>query len=520
MSKSDELTYNNPQFKPFQSGNSLCYPSKDYDTLKGGNKSLISTQPGKNMYKTQNLKVDTNLLKKTTMGISYATSAGGSKKSKKMKKGGEVPAEESQSIASVQSGGKSKKSKKMKKGGVTGMPSQFYNGKPIVGTSVNSGHINGVESLATQALASLTNNDNTGVQTGGKSKKSKKMKKGGDVNGNETSYTQSLSSITNNDNSSIQSGGKSKKSKKMKKGGDVDGNETPYTLSLASITNNDNSSVQSGGKSKKSKKMKKGGVTGMPSQFYNGKPIEGASANSGNGVQTSYGIIEPLDAGVGNLAPYNTSKNASKLSMAKTGGDKLIPRISNRPLKIVDGIVNKGARTIQTFFKEYKRAYNKSLIKIQNTKNGLNRLSQGGSKKKKILKGAGGSDFGSTLNSRGPSNAPDTGEKAFRVFNKTGEYIPNSQLAKAAAPILTGGPKVDSVKAFDPTESTFKSLNGGKSAKDKKSKAKAKTSTKAKAKTSTKSKAKTSTKSKSKSKTSTKSKAKASTKSKAKSTKK
>ena len=482
MSKSDELTYNNPQFKPFQSGNSLCYPSKDYVTHKGGNKSLISTQPGKNMYKTQNLKVDTNLLIKTNMGKSYSTSAGGSKKSKKMKKGGvtgmplrfyneksidgasvnsgNVPGVESQvtqALSSLtnndntsgQSGGKNKKSKKMKKGG----------------------EVTGVESQVTQALSSLTNNDNTSGQSGGKNKKSKKMKKGGEVTGIESQVTQALSSLTNNDNTSGQSGGKNKKSKKMKKGGEVTGVESQATQALSLLTNNDNTSIQSGGKNKKSKKMKKGGVTGMPSQFYNGNPIEGASTNSGNGIQTPYGIIEPLDAGVGNLAPYNTSKNASKLSMTKTGGgdSELIPYVRDQPLRVVDGIVNKGAKSIQNFFKEYKRAYNKSLIKIQNTKTGLTRLSQGGSKKNKTLKG--GSDWGSTLNSRGPSNAPDTGEKAFRVFNKTGEYIPNSKLAKAAAPILTGGPTVESVKAFDPTESSFKSLNGGKSTKDKKSKA-------------------------------------------------
>jgi hypothetical protein len=478
MSNSDETTYNNPQFKPFQSGNSLCHPSKDYTNLKGGNKTLISTQPGKNMYKTQNFKVDTNLLKKTTMGKSYATSAGGSKKSTKMKKGGEVIGEESQSTTNNYSGGKSKKSTKMKKGGevigeesqsttnnysggkskkitkmkkggVTGMPSQFYNSKPVKGAPVNSGHINGVESLATQALSSLTNNDNTGVQAGGKSNKSKKMKKGGDVSGFETQYTKSLSSI-------------------------------------------DKASVQSGGKSNKSKKMKKGGVTGMPSQFYDGKPIDGVSSNNGNGVKTPYGIIEPLDAGVGNLAPYNTSKNSSKLSMTKTGGNKkkgggdnkLIPRLSDSPFKTVNNIVNTGARTIQKFFKEYKIAYNKSLVKIQNTKNGMSRLSQGGTKKKNILKG--GSDWGSTLNSRGPSNAPDTSEAEFRIFNKTGEYIPNSKLAKAAAPILTGGPKVDKVKSFDPTESSFKSLNGGKSKSTKASSKSSSKSTKTSAKSTTK----------------------------------
>jgi hypothetical protein len=54
-------------------------------------------------------------------------------------------------------------------------------------------------------------------------------------------------------------------------------------------------------------------------------------------------------------------------------------------------------------------------------------------------KGGAGSDFATTLASRGPSNYPDqpTADR-FRYFNKTGTFIPNSQLQFAAAPISTG----------------------------------------------------------------------------------
>ena len=50
-----------------------------------------------------------------------------------------------------------------------------------------------------------------------------------------------------------------------------------------------------------------------------------------------------------------------------------------------------------------------------------------------------GSDFATTLASRGPANYPD-GKSAdlFRIFNKTSEFIPNSMLKYAAAPISTG----------------------------------------------------------------------------------
>ena len=44
----------------------------------------------------------------------------------------------------------------------------------------------------------------------------------------------------------------------------------------------------------------------------------------------------------------------------------------------------------------------------------------------------GGSDWKSTVYSRGPSNEPDVsfydGEKVFRQFNNISDYIPNSQL--------------------------------------------------------------------------------------------
>ena len=38
------------------------------------------------------------------------------------------------------------------------------------------------------------------------------------------------------------------------------------------------------------------------------------------GVETAYGKSVPLDAGVGNLAPFNTSRASAPLSMIQTGG--------------------------------------------------------------------------------------------------------------------------------------------------------------------------------------------------------
>jgi len=65
-------------------------------------------------------------------------------------------------------------------------------------------------------------------------------------------------------------------------------------------------------------------------------------------------------------------------------------------------------------------------------------MSGGRKKSSKKLKG-GVSDFATTVSSRGPINNPDTlSAQRFRYFNKTGTFIPNSQLQYAAAPISTG----------------------------------------------------------------------------------
>ena len=63
------------------------------------------------------------------------------------------------------------------------------------------------------------------------------------------------------------------------------------------------------------------GATGMPQRFYDAND-EGINygLDSGMGVDTAYGKSVPLDAGVGNLAPFNTSKASAPLSMTQTGG--------------------------------------------------------------------------------------------------------------------------------------------------------------------------------------------------------
>ena len=498
MSTSNRSSYNNPDFTPFQSGNSLCYPSKDYAKFKGGS-SLISTKNGKNLYVSQNFKLPKSELQKNISGKSYSTSAGGSKNKKiTQKKGGYIykshphplndnniddihyhsphgphgpsatkvanttPSEKNNVYNHkknlVYGGNKNiqKKQSKNKKGGFTQQEEMIPLPKGIMSEGNPADSI--PENIAQE-------------QSGGKKNKNKN-KKGG-FSGEE-SGVRDLSSQLSNIQKTVQNG--LNKLHKNSVFSDMVGQEQNAKVQ----------SEQSGGKKntkKNTKNMKGGketsGATGLPSDFYSGKISEGYPANSGKGVRTNYGIIDPKDAGVGTLAPYNTSLNASKLSMFKTGGNKksiiknkkggLIPKMSDLPFKTVDDVVNTGTKQVKSFFKRLEQNYDKSIEKIQSTKNGLSRLSNGGFKKNistkitKNLKGGDGSAFSSTLNSRGPSNYPDMSEKMFRQFSKSGTYIPNSKLSQAAAPKLTGGPKVTKVTGFDGSfESTFASATGGK----------------------------------------------------------
>ncbi len=179
-------------------------------------------------------------------------------------------------------------------------------------------------------------------------------------------------------------------------------------------------------------------------------------------------------------APYENSK--------QTGGKDLMKKMSSEPIikaqKLTTGMIDGAIGVLNTIVK----GYDKSLKEASNIKIGNQRLIKGGKKsspkklkktkkpkkkavakkpkkktvakkpKKKSLrrkhKGGDGSDFALTLASRGPANAPDNfwgvdGEKWFRQFNKTGQYIPNSRLAEAATPLLLSGPNNNIVMGYD-----------------------------------------------------------------------
>jgi hypothetical protein len=201
----------------------------------------------------------------------------------------------------------------------------------------------------------------------------------------------------------------------------------------------------------------------------------------------------------------NTLKK-KKMMIGGRGINEPIPAISDVPVTAVQNGVNGAVGSLTQFLSQLDSDYEKSLDVIRSVKIGNQRLIQaGGSKekkmmmmekkkmmslkekermmkmkekekmmkmkerekmmkmkekekmmkmkekekkmkmmlKKKMMKGGDGSDFATTLSSRGPVNAPDgywgvDGETWFRQFNKTGEYIPNSLLPGAATPGLIG----------------------------------------------------------------------------------
>tara|TARA_Y100000389_G_C17448476_1_gene513121 strand:+ start:1100 stop:1783 length:684 start_codon:yes stop_codon:yes gene_type:complete len=153
----------------------------------------------------------------------------------------------------------------------------------------------------------------------------------------------------------------------------------------------------------------------------------------------------------------------------------------------------------------------KSLKQLKSHVGALRKKVGSGKRNQRKSKKGGVSDYLMVHNSRGPVNTPDigwsNGLSNFRQFTKTGEYIPNSKLVAAAAPIFSGVSKDLSVPptghAYDPHASTLGSLTGGKrkkktTTKKRKVVRRKKTTTKkkktTKKKTTTKPKRKTSTK--------------------------
>ena len=136
----------------------------------------------------------------------------------------------------------------------------------------------------------------------------------------------------------------------------------------------------SGMKKKKSKKQKGGqessGATPMDMRFFNPKAsLVSATEDSGMGVNSAYGIIDPKDIGSGMLAPYttSTSKTANHSSGQQTGGKKSKGKIMKSKVKKT---------------KKEKSMMNKIVKKMSNIKKSI----LPGDKKKKSSKKQRGGD--------------------------------------------------------------------------------------------------------------------------------
>jgi hypothetical protein len=275
------------------------------------------------------------------------------------------------------------------------------------------------------------------------------------------------------------------------KSGDVGtGMLAPYTSSTCSYANTNTNMKTGGTKSRKQKGgMESSGATPMPLRFYNSNaPLDNYPATSGNGIMSAYGAIKSGDVGTGMLAPYTSSKcsYANANTNMKTGGKKSrkqhgngrIPEISDGVVTSVQGGINGAIDGFSQFMDKLNEGYLKSVESAKSVKIGNQRLIKGGKKiepkkkaikkpskkviqkkpsKKQVKKGGNGSDYALTQNSRGPVNAPDDywgvpGEQWFRQFNKSGDYIPNSQLPYAATPTLAGTEKNNYVIGYNEME--------------------------------------------------------------------
>jgi hypothetical protein len=364
------------------------------------------------------------------------------------------------------------------------------NSDSIYGETIENMEIKGVEGNLTSKGSPLTGGKKKMKQTKKPSKPTKpvkkptkKMMKGGmESSGATPMPLRFYNSSSPLDNYPSTSGNGIMSAYGAIKSGDVGtGMLAPYTSSTCSYANSNTNMKTGGTKSKKQKGgMESSGATPMPLRFYNSTaPLDNYPSKSGNGIMSAYGAIKSGDVGTGMLAPYTSSKcsYANENTNMKTGGKKSrkqhgngrIPEISDGVVTSVQGGINGAIDGFSQFMDKLNEGYLKSVESAKSVKIGNQRLIKGGKKiqpkkkpikkpsKKQVKKGGNGSDYALTQNSRGPVNAPDDywgvpGEQWFRQFNKSGDYIPNSQLPYAATPTLAGTEKNNYVMGYNEME--------------------------------------------------------------------
>jgi hypothetical protein len=218
----------------------------------------------------------------------------------------------------------------------------------------------------------------------------------------------------------------------------------------------------------------------MPPSFFNPSiKLNNVPSLEGN---RDVGMVDLIPNAPGNTLGNVMKTGGSKSKLMKKNnikrGGELIPRVHD-PSPGIRSTINSAIDSFSDFMRQLDQSYLNSLKYYQGLKVGGKKSSQEknktkkesaksnskpNNKKSKKQKGGDGSDFASTLASRGACNAPDDfwgvdGKTWFSQFNKSGNYIPNSQLAYAAAPLLTSDPKNSTVVGFDEMGNDYGRVN-------------------------------------------------------------
>ena len=229
----------------------------------------------------------------------------------------------------------------------------------------------------------------------------------------------------------------------------------PYNTSDCKYAN-PNTDIKTGGSNKKDKKKKMREGAGLI-PYVSTDGIDGVGNTVDAAISDFTSFLKNLDNEYIKSTEVAESIKIGKERLIQ-GGNKEIKSKKNAIKKSKDKEVKKSdSKKSDSKDKEVKRTESKkSESKKSDVKKEVKEVSKKIDNKKKKYKkgGSNGSDFALTLNSRGPANAPDNmwgidGEKWFRQFNKTGDYIPNSQLKYAATPLLAGKGDSNVVVGYD-----------------------------------------------------------------------